>query len=302
MSSSNPHDTLVRQIFSDREDSISFLESTLPKEILAILDLEGLEQTKESFVQNNDNPTHTDILWKIPTKTSEPIYIYLLLEHKSYYDPNIYLQLLGYLEQIYSWQKDNQSLLAPVIPFVFYHGKMKWNLGKEFLTQFGNEDSLNFLLPYIPNFKIELLDLESTEVHATFTTMRLKIFLSLIQSIRANLQEFRPIFQHILREIRRVDSEAKRIEILNRILYYLFSAREKDAKEFRDEKLYRLEGLGEDYMTVIDEIKLEGKQEGKLEGKLEAAEKMISKGIALSDILEITGLSEQDLRERGLLG
>jgi len=297
MPSSNPHDTLIRQIFSHREDSISFLQSTLPKEVLSVLDLSGLEQTKESFIKNQENPTHTDILWKIPTKAKDSIFIYLLLEHKSYYDPHIYVQILGYLASIYTWQKENQQTLAPVIPFVFYHGEKHWNLGDEFINQFGNDDTLKCLIRYIPNFKMELLDLEKSPINEAFHSIRLKIFLSLIQKIRANLHHFRPIFLQALRELRKVDSEAKRIEILEKILYYLFSTREKDAKVFRDENLYRLEGLGEDYMTIIDEIKLEGK----LEGKLEDAEKMISKGIPLSDVLEITGLSESDLKDRGLV-
>ena len=300
MSPSNPHDTLIRQIFSLKEDAISFLESTLPKEVVSTLDLGGLEQTKESFVK--ENTTHTDILWKIPTKHKKSIFIYLLLEHKSYYDPHIYLQLLGYLASIYSWQKENKQTLSPVIPFVFYHGEKQWNLGKEFLNQFGIDNSLKSLIQYIPNFKIELLDLEKTSVQETFKNLRLKIFLSLIQKIRDNIEQFRPLYLQVLRELRKVDSEAKRIEILEKILYYLFSTREKDAKEFREEKIYRLEGLGEDYMTVIEEIKLEGKLEGERKGKLDAAEKMIAKGIALPDILEITGLSEDDLKERGLLG
>jgi predicted transposase/invertase (TIGR01784 family) len=54
-------------------------------------------------------------------------------------------------------------------------------------------------------------------------------------------------------------------------------------------------------MTLLDEIKLEGKQEGILEGKLEAAEKMLAKGMSLADILDVTGLKEADIRQHGLI-
>jgi len=45
------------------------------------------------------------------------------------------------------------------------------------------------------------------------------------------------------------------------------------------------------------EGKLEGKQEGLLEGKLEIAQKMLEKGIDSRDVLEITGLTLEQLKE-----
>jgi predicted transposase/invertase (TIGR01784 family) len=50
----------------------------------------------------------------------------------------------------------------------------------------------------------------------------------------------------------------------------------------------------------IEKGKIEGKIEGKLEGKLESARLMKNKGYPISDILEITGLSELVLKENGI--
>ncbi len=53
------------------------------------------------------------------------------------------------------------------------------------------------------------------------------------------------------------------------------------------------------------EGKIEGKSEGKLEGilqgKLEDARLMKAKGYPISDILEITGLTEDQLKENGII-
>ncbi|MDY0363006.1 MAG: Rpn family recombination-promoting nuclease/putative transposase [Desulforegulaceae bacterium] len=55
-------------------------------------------------------------------------YIYLLFEHKSYYDKWIHLQLLEYLIKI--WCQDiknnNPDNLLVIIPMVLYHGRYKW--------------------------------------------------------------------------------------------------------------------------------------------------------------------------------
>ena len=58
-------------------------------------------------------------------------------------------------------------------------------------------------------------------------------------------------------------------------------------------------------MNVLDEIREEGKSEGKLEGKLEnkieTARNMRVEGDSLDKILRITGLSEAQLRDNGIL-
>jgi predicted transposase/invertase (TIGR01784 family) len=57
--------------------------------------------------------------------------------------------------------------------------------------------------------------------------------------------------------------------------------------------------------TMAEQLKeqgrLEGKLEGRLEGKLEDARAMLLKSIDLATVLEITGLTEDRLREAGIL-
>ena len=43
------------------------------------------------------------------------------------------------------------------------------------------------------------------------------------------------------------------------------------------------------------EGRAEGRAEGKLEGKLEIAQKLLSKGMSLEDVMDITGLDKQTL-------
>ncbi len=297
----NPHDTFIKRIFANTEDAIAFFKGTLPSDIQSILDLERLEQTRESFLPKNQSSTQTDILWKIPTKSGKEIYTYLLFEHKSYYDPKIFFQLLGYLTQIYLWQKENSADLVPVIPFVFYHGEKVWDLGLNFKDQFSKNEDIQTLAKYITDFAIELFELEKTDITTKFHPLTLRMFLRLIQKIRTDIKEFRPIFLGILKELSQVQSEAKKLEILEKLLYYLLSVRPKDEIEFRNEEMYRVEGLEGEFMTLLDEIRLEGEIKGKLEGKLEAAERMLKKGMSVSDVLDVTGLTEADLRNKGLV-
>ena len=54
-------------------------------------------------------------------------------------------------------------------------------------------------------------------------------------------------------------------------------------------------------MNMLEKIKFEGEQKGKLEEKLETARKMKEEGFQLNQIIRITGLSENQLRENGIV-
>jgi predicted transposase/invertase (TIGR01784 family) len=55
------------------------------------------------------------------------------------------------------------------------------------------------------------------------------------------------------------------------------------------------------YERALEEGELKGKLEGKLETKIETARKMIEEGFNLEQIIRITGLSENQLRENGIV-
>jgi predicted transposase/invertase (TIGR01784 family) len=52
---------------------------------------------------------------------------------------------------------------------------------------------------------------------------------------------------------------------------------------------------------IREEGKLEGELKGKIESKLETARKMKAKGFSVSEIQDITGLSDIELKLNGIL-
>ena len=155
------HDLFVKGILSNLTEAIDFFDGSLPKSITKLLELEKLELIKESFIGKDHDESRTDLLYRVPLKTGSTVFIYLLFEHKSYYDPKIFTQLLEYLSKIYSWQIENQENLTIFIPFVFYHGERGWDLGENFLDNFPLKSIPEEFLKFIPNFAIQLLELMS---------------------------------------------------------------------------------------------------------------------------------------------
>ncbi|MCG5531688.1 Rpn family recombination-promoting nuclease/putative transposase, partial [Halorhodospira halochloris] len=65
-----------------------------------------------------------------------PVFLYVLIEHKSEPDPGTPVQLLGYLQRIWRRYAEQDSKgvaeryrhLPPIIPLVIYNGKLAWSV------------------------------------------------------------------------------------------------------------------------------------------------------------------------------
>ena len=86
--------------------------------------------------------------------------IYILYEHKSYKDKRIFLQLLGYMLNM--WKKDfeEKNPLRVIVPLVFYHGKSKWDMPDEYVKQFKVDEEIT---KYLLNFKYLLFNTSEHE-------------------------------------------------------------------------------------------------------------------------------------------
>ncbi len=80
------------------------------------------------------------------------------------------------------------------------------------------------------------------------------------------------------------------------IIEYFFHI---DGRE-KDEITELLRGAKETNMSIVQEFIKEGEIKGKIEGKLETARKMYDKGFSIEDIIDITELSEEDLKKAGI--
>ncbi|WP_154645485.1 Rpn family recombination-promoting nuclease/putative transposase, partial [Leptospira interrogans] len=94
-------------------------------------------------------------------------------------------------------------------------------------------------------------------------------------------------------------NESKRVEIFQKLFLYIFNVREIEPTEITNVLSHsRYNREYEDLaMTTAEKLK----KEGKIEGKIEDAKKMFKEGFKLDVVLRITGLTEQELKDHGLL-
>jgi predicted transposase/invertase (TIGR01784 family) len=196
----------------------------------------------------------------------------------------------------------NMKKYQIVIPFVFYHGEDGWDLGNQFLDAFYLSKEEEIIQNFIPNFAINLYQLKPENPDFPTEILSLKLLLRILQHIRDEPERYLAALRLTMKELSLEKTKWKRVEILETILNYMDKAR-KDSDRYHEVEYYK--EVEEEYMTYLEKIEEKGIEKGiekgRLEKALEDAQLMKARGYPILDILEITGLSETQLRENGIL-
>jgi predicted transposase/invertase (TIGR01784 family) len=203
----NPYDRFFRETFSRLDVARDFLMHYLPSELAARLDLQGLEQVPDSFVDEDLREHFSDLLYRVPLRTGGEAKVYLLFEHKSSAERFTLLQLLRYMLRIYCSERQEQAkLLTPIVPIVFSQTGQTWNQPLNFHQLVGN---LAGFEAYTPDFAAMLFDLSPLDDVEVKGDILLRIVLLIMKHIRDdNLNQQLP---HICRLFRQV-AEQNRIQ------------------------------------------------------------------------------------------
>ena len=113
MSVQNPHDRFFRQSFGRPDIARNFLEEYLPPDLQQALDLNTLVLQDGSFVDEEMQTHHTDLVYQVGLTHNSHAYLYFLFEHKSYPDPWVAFQLLRYMTRLWERQRQGKEPLAP---------------------------------------------------------------------------------------------------------------------------------------------------------------------------------------------
>jgi len=199
----HPHDHFIKKILSSKENIISFFQNYLPEDLTKLICLESIEGIKDTFIDAKLRNSQSDLLFQLNIK-DQPVYLYLLFEHKSEPEVMTPLQLLKYKVRIWEKEKKNHpglKKLTPVIGYVFYHGTREWKLGTSFQELYGSMDES--LKKYLLNFEyilrnIRLLQDEeisgNPEIQTTVYIMKHIFDEDLIEALRKLLDRQETIF------------------------------------------------------------------------------------------------------------
>ena len=272
-----PHDALFKDALSKKENAQSFLENYLPKHILNLIDLEELQIEKDSYVTKELEEYYSDLVYKVKINNREG-YIYLLLEHKSYYERYLPLQLLEYMVQMWRLKikqyiekeepKVDEFKLPIIIPLVIYHGEKR--LSKPLnLTEIIDIPESKMKI-YIPDYEYHLYDIPSYKDEELKGNVELRLMEWLFKYIRK--PEFKDKFIEFLKSI---PKENLLGDFILTVGIYVISASKitsEELIEIYDKYVPNIQGgqvMGTLQM-LVEEGRKEGEKEGRKEGKRDA--------------------------------
>ncbi len=217
----NPHDQFFRAAFSRPDVAKSFLTNYLSPELAAKINLDSLEITQESFVDEELKAHHSDLLFRFRQTDGTDGFIYVLLEHKSYTDKLVGFQLLRYVLRI--WEKslaEKSGKLPPVLPIVLYHGDAEWKISRQFADLVENAADFGEL---IPDFKYGLWDLSKFDAEEIKTEVFLKAAVFVMQNIFD-----KEIYEKLdeLGELYKLKRDKETVEFISIIVRYVLAVNE----------------------------------------------------------------------------
>lgn len=140
------HDLLFRALVDDVARAAVLIRDYLPEAIACRLSDELPVLLDGSFVDKTLTPSWTDRLFSVSLRDGGTILVYVLLEHKSFPDPQTPLQVLGYMVDIWQRLVDGDPgkirKLPPIVPLVFYHGRRNWKVPTSIVDCFDADHGL----------------------------------------------------------------------------------------------------------------------------------------------------------------
>ncbi|WP_022670329.1 Rpn family recombination-promoting nuclease/putative transposase [Hippea alviniae] len=264
-----PHDTFFKKLFSNEKNVRDFLLSFLPEKLKQSLDLNSIKVIDTEKISKKYKRHHIDLIVECKTREEDKkAQIYILFEHKSYPDKFTLIQILSYMMTIWEKNIENKEELTPIIPFIFYHGKRKFDLAENFSDYFSVKDKN--IKEYLLNFKSIIFDtnrIDDKTLTEKIDNLNLLAALLSFKHIFDDIEELKPIFKTLI-------SFGENGLLL--FLEYIVISRSVDEEKLKE----ALKEIGGDKVpTLAQKWFEEGLEEGKYIGWQEGEVEGLKKGL-----------------------
>lgn len=131
------HDKFFKLTLSKLTRASYFLKHALPKEVLRLIDLDSLQLERAERIDGQLKSGSADLIYSVNYKHKKGK-LFIVTEHKSYYAPRFFIQILRYvlsvLDESYDLNKNQVFSLA--MPVLFYHGPKPFSKSMNFFDHF----------------------------------------------------------------------------------------------------------------------------------------------------------------------
>lgn len=295
-----PHDLVFKTFLSTMETARDFIAIHLPPALLQLCDLQTLQLESGSFIEEDLHPYFSDMLYSLKTACGDG-YIHVLIEHQSSPDRHMAFRLMRYaIAAMQRHLEAGHNVLPLVIPILFYQGRRSpYPNSMNWLDEFSDPVVAGRI--YSQNFPlVDITVIPDDEI----MRHRSMAALTLIQKHIRQRDLTRLLDKLAILLTRNHISGQQVIALVN---YMLQAGEAQDARTLLYEMAQRAPQYGDELMTLAEQLKQEGRNEGIQQGmqqgiqtgEREASRKiaraMLEKGIPAADIIEMTGVSAEEL-------
>ncbi|MCZ4061624.1 Rpn family recombination-promoting nuclease/putative transposase [Pantoea sp. LMR881] len=297
---------MFKTFLSHPDTARDFISLHLPPALLKICDLTTLKLESGSFVEDDLRPYYSDVLYSLKTGRGDG-YVHVLIEHQSSPDRLMAFRLMRYAVAAMQRHLDaGHKTLPLVIPILFYQGKrspyphtMNW------LQLFSEPERAEELYSgYFPLVDVTVIPDEEIMNHRSMAALTL-----LQKHIRQrDLNEF--LDQLVTLMLTEFMTGQQVLALVN---YMIQAGETPDAEAIIRELAQRVPQHEDKLMTIAQQLeqkglekglekgRQEGRQEGMLlgvrEASLQIARNLLDNGMDRMSVMQMTGLSEDDLKQ-----
>ena len=168
-----PHDALFKAVLSDTENAFALIRHALPAELIRALDASSLRLEPASFVDEELQGSHGDLLFSGKLLDGQEVLLYVLVEHQSTVDPLMPYRVVRYVVRVWeSWLREHPDArrIPAVVPIVVHQGTAPWSGPKRLTDMIAlPAELLERVKPLIPALELALHDLGRTTPDALAT-------------------------------------------------------------------------------------------------------------------------------------
>jgi len=309
-STPTPHDAIFKTFLSNSLLARNFLELHLPEPLLAICDLNTLRLESGSFIEDDLRACYSDILYSLKTTRGDG-YAYVLIEHQSSPDRIMPFRLMRYAIAAMQRHLDaGHKTLPLVIPVLFYQGsRSPYPFSTNWLDLFDEPELAAKLYGGgFPLVDITVIPDEEIRKH------RKMALLTLLQK-HIRLRDLLELFNDITSLMQSEDLTGQQQTAL--INYMIQAGETPDINGFLDKLAQALPQHKDELMTIAKRLEqigreqgiqqgieqglqqgiAKGHEDGEREASLKIARNMLAKGFDYQAVIEMTGLTQDDLQQ-----
>ena len=295
----NPHDKLIKIVFSDRQEAVSFFKNNLPAKLINLIDWDTLRLEGSQYIDEKFQSSESDLLYSVCFKEGDTeCFLYVLFEHQTQSDKWIRFRILKYKTRIWDEYLNNSKKpdrLPPILPMVFYIGRSKWTHATEFI-HLVYDNPLDS--EYIPKFKHLLMDYSGQDKKIK-GAIKARIAQLLIQaSFHKYLNNLISLLSQLLASL----PDHPGIDYKKVFIYYI-GATQTDAvvsEIFSKVQEHKKDSLGGDMLSAIESWELKGWNKGRIEATLSMIGTMKKSGMDWPIIANATGIDSQKYQQMQL--